>query len=126
MLNYIGSWFDVTYVLDDPVTGTVDLDELREKVSENTAAVYIENPGYLGVVQTRPEEISRIAHEKGALLIVSVNPASSACWRHRDSTARTSPVATVSRSGCRWRVVEPGSASLPAGTSTSSCTRCRC
>jgi len=76
MLNYIGSWFDVTYVRDDPVTGTVDLDELREKVSENTAAVYIENPGYLGVVQTRPEEISRIAHEKGALLIVSVNPAS--------------------------------------------------
>jgi glycine dehydrogenase subunit 1 len=76
MLNYIGSWFDVTYVRDDPVTGTVDLDELREKVSENTAAVYIENPGYLGVVQTRPEEISRIAHENGALLIVSVNPAS--------------------------------------------------
>ena len=76
MLNYIGSWFDVTYVRDDPVTGTVDLDELREKVSENTAAVYIENPGYLGVVQTRPEEISRIAHESGALLIVSVNPAS--------------------------------------------------
>jgi len=76
MLNYIGSWFDVTYVRDDPVIGTVDLDELREKVSENTAAVYIENPGYLGVVQTRPEEISRIAHENGALLIVSVNPAS--------------------------------------------------
>jgi glycine dehydrogenase subunit 1 len=76
MLNYIGSWFDVTYVRDDPVTGTVDLDELREKVSEKTAAVYIENPGYLGVVQTRPEEISRIAHDKGALLIVSVNPAS--------------------------------------------------
>jgi glycine dehydrogenase subunit 1 len=76
MLNYIGSWFDVTYVRDDPVTGTVDLDELREKVSEKTAAVYIENPGYLGVVQTRPEEISRIAHDKGALVIVSVNPAS--------------------------------------------------
>ena len=76
MLNYIGSWFDVTYVRDDPVTGTVDLDELRAKVSEKTAAVYIENPGYLGVVQTRPEEISRIAHDKGALVIVSVNPAS--------------------------------------------------
>jgi glycine dehydrogenase subunit 1 len=76
MLNYIGSWFDVTYVRDDPVTGTVDLDELRAKVSEKTAAVYIENPGYLGVVQTRPEEISRIAHDKGALLIVNVNPAS--------------------------------------------------
>jgi glycine dehydrogenase subunit 1 len=76
MLNYVGSWFDVVYVKDDPATGTMDLDDLREKVSEKTAAVYIENPGYLGVVQTRPEEIGRIAHRNGALLIVSVNPAS--------------------------------------------------
>jgi glycine dehydrogenase subunit 1 len=76
MLNYVGSWFDVVYVKDDPTTGTVDLDDLREKVSESTAAVYIENPGYLGVVQTRPTEISHIAHDKGALLIVNVNPAS--------------------------------------------------
>ena len=76
MLNYVGNWFDVVYVKDDPATGTVDLDDLREKVSESTAAVYVENPGYLGVVQTRPAEISRIAHDKGALLIVNVNPAS--------------------------------------------------
>ncbi|MDA8039626.1 MAG: aminomethyl-transferring glycine dehydrogenase subunit GcvPA [Actinomycetota bacterium] len=76
MLNYVGFSFDVVYVKGDPVTGTVALDDLREKVSEKTAAVYFENPGYLGVVETRPKEISRIAHEKGALLIASVNPAS--------------------------------------------------
>ena len=76
MLNYVGSWFDVVYVKDDPTTGVVDLDDLREKVSEKTAAVYIENPGYLGVVQTQPAEITHIAHDKGALLIVNVNPAS--------------------------------------------------
>ena len=76
MLNYAGPWFDIVYARDDPATGTVDLDDLRAKVSGKTAAVYIENPGYLGVVQTEVNEISRIAHEKGALLIVSVNPAS--------------------------------------------------
>lgn len=76
MLNYVGSWFDVVYVKDHPITGTVDLDDLREKVTEKTSAVYIENPGYLGVAQIKPDEISRIAHEKGALLIVNVNPAS--------------------------------------------------
>jgi glycine dehydrogenase subunit 1 len=76
MLNYAGPWFDIVYARDDPATGTVDLDDLRAKVSGKTAAVYIENPGYLGVVQTEVNEISRIAHEQGALLIVSVNPAS--------------------------------------------------
>jgi glycine dehydrogenase subunit 1 len=76
MNNYLQPWFDVVCVDDDPATGTMDLDDLRAKVSERTAAVYIENPTYLGVVQTEAAEIGRIAHQKGALLIASVNPAS--------------------------------------------------
>jgi glycine dehydrogenase subunit 1 len=76
MNNYLQPWFDVVRVDDDPETGTMDLDDLRAKVSERTAAVYIENPTYLGVVQTEAAEIGRIAHQKGALLIASVNPAS--------------------------------------------------
>ena len=76
MSNYLQPWFDVVRVNDDPATGTMDLDDLRAKVSERTAAVYIENPTYLGVVQTEVAEIGRIAHRQGALLIASVNPAS--------------------------------------------------
>ena len=76
MLNYVGRWFDVAYIKSDPTTGTVDLDDLAAKVTDKTAAVYIENPNYFGVIETRPEEISRIAHDRGALLIVNVNPAS--------------------------------------------------
>lgn len=76
MRNYQQPWFDVVHVNDDPATGTMDLDDLRAKVSERTAAVYLENPTYLGVVQTAAAEIGRIAHQSGALLIASVNPAS--------------------------------------------------
>lgn len=76
MLNYNGPWFDVTYVEADPVTGNLDLADLRRKVSDKTAAVYLENPTYLGTIETGCAEISRIAHDQGALLIANVNPAS--------------------------------------------------
>jgi glycine dehydrogenase subunit 1 len=76
MTNYLQPWFDVVRVKDDPATGTMDLGDLRAKVSEQTAAVYIENPTYLGVVQIEAAEIGRIAHQQGALLIASVDPAS--------------------------------------------------
>jgi glycine dehydrogenase subunit 1 len=76
MLNYNGPWFDITYVDADPRTGTIDLADLRAKVSDRTAAVYLENPTYLGTIETGCAEISRIAHENGALLIANVNPAS--------------------------------------------------
>ncbi|HXZ99526.1 MAG TPA: aminomethyl-transferring glycine dehydrogenase subunit GcvPA [Candidatus Binatia bacterium] len=76
MLNYLDPWFDVVRVKHEPATGIIDLADLRAKVSERTAAVYLENPGYLGVVETQAAEISRIAHAKGALLIAGVNPTS--------------------------------------------------
>ena len=60
----------------DRQTGQVDLDDLRAAVSQRTAAVYFENPSYLGVVEGLGTEIARVAHEKGALCVVSVDPLS--------------------------------------------------
>jgi len=57
-------------------TGLLDLEGLKHQVSENTAAVYIENPSYLGFVETQAEEIAQIAHDKTALFIVGVDPTS--------------------------------------------------
>lgn len=57
-------------------TGLLDLEGLKEQVSENTTAVYVENPSYLGFVETQADEIGKIAHEKGALFIVGVDPTS--------------------------------------------------
>lgn len=56
--------------------GNIDTEDLKRKLSEKTAAVYVENPSYLGFIETQTEEISRMAHEQGALLIVGVDPIS--------------------------------------------------
>ncbi|KUO75402.1 MAG: glycine dehydrogenase [Clostridia bacterium BRH_c25] len=54
----------------------LDLDDLRSKISEKTACVYFENPSYLGFIETQGEEIVKIAHEKGALVAIGVDPTS--------------------------------------------------
>lgn len=57
-------------------TGLMDLEDLRSKLSHEVAAVYFENPSYLGGIEHRGEEISRMAHDAGALLVVAVDPSS--------------------------------------------------
>ena len=60
----------------NPVTGLLNLDELKQKCSDNTAAVYVENPSYLGFIETQVEEIAEISHSNQALFIVGVDPTS--------------------------------------------------
>jgi glycine dehydrogenase subunit 1 len=57
-------------------SGQLDLEDLKRKLSDKTAAVYIENPSYLGFVETQVEEISREAHNRDAVFIVGVDPTS--------------------------------------------------
>jgi glycine dehydrogenase subunit 1 len=56
-------------------TGQIDLEALPSLVDESVAGVYIEQPNYLGIVETHAAEDIGLAHEVGALAIVSVNPA---------------------------------------------------
>ena len=58
----------------DPATGGLDLDDLRAKLADDVAAVYWENPGYLGNIEAQGAEIVRLAHEHGALAIAGVDP----------------------------------------------------
>jgi glycine dehydrogenase subunit 1 len=58
----------------DPETGHLDLADLKRKISRNTAALYIENPSYLGFIEEQGDRISGAAHENGALCIVGVDP----------------------------------------------------
>jgi len=60
----------------DSKTGLLDLEDLENKISPRTAAVYIENPSYLGFIEAQGEKISEIAHTNGALSIVGVDPIS--------------------------------------------------
>jgi glycine dehydrogenase subunit 1 len=60
----------------DPTTGQVDLGSLRRSVSDRTAVVYLENPNYLGPLESECDEIAKVAHDHGALFVVGVEPLS--------------------------------------------------
>jgi len=57
-------------------TGLINLESLKEQVSNKTAAVYIENPSYLGFIESQVKESAEIAHDKGALFIEGIDPTS--------------------------------------------------
>jgi len=67
---------EVELVEHDAVTGGLDLDDLRAKLSSRTAAVLFENPGYLGMFETTAAEIAALARAVGAETIVGVDPIS--------------------------------------------------
>jgi glycine dehydrogenase subunit 1 len=60
----------------NPRTGRLDLDALGELLSSRSAAVYFENPSYLGVIETAGDQISTAAHSHGAICIVGADPIS--------------------------------------------------
>ena len=57
-------------------TGQLDVEDLKTKISEKTASVYVENPTYLGFIEAQAEDIAEIVHDHGALFIVGVDPIS--------------------------------------------------
>jgi glycine dehydrogenase subunit 1 len=67
---------NIKLVENDRKTGLMNLKDLKRKISANTAAVYFENPSYLGFIETQGAEISKIAHDAGAIVCVGVDPAS--------------------------------------------------
>lgn len=60
----------------DIESGQLDLDDLKSKITDKTAAVYVENPTYLGYIESQVEEISEEAHSHKSLFIVGVDPTS--------------------------------------------------
>lgn len=63
----VGCLEKVTHV---PETGLMDLGELEEKLGKgDVAAVFYENPSYLGFFEEQAEEIARLAHQYGAICI---------------------------------------------------------
>ncbi|HKM51375.1 MAG TPA: aminomethyl-transferring glycine dehydrogenase subunit GcvPA [Candidatus Bathyarchaeia archaeon] len=66
----------IVEVSQDQRKGTVDLSDLKKKLSSHTAGVYIEYPSFLGWVDEGVDEISKLVHEAGSLLVVGVEPIS--------------------------------------------------
>jgi glycine dehydrogenase subunit 2 len=59
--------FELTHVQTD-ARGNIDVDDLRGKVDEGTAALMLTNPSTLGLFDENIEEIEQIFHGAGALM----------------------------------------------------------
>jgi len=70
---------EIVEVAFDGDSGNLDLGDLREKLSDDTFALYFENPNFFGVIEEEVEEISAILDDKP--MIVGVNPLSLAIMR---------------------------------------------
>jgi len=60
----------------EPETGQLDIEDLKAKISQKTAAVYIENPTYLGFIEAQVKEIAKEVHDYDSVFIVGVDPIS--------------------------------------------------
>lgn len=74
--NFARPWARVSRLRYDPDTGLLDLDDLAAQLSTDVAAVYVENPSFLGFLEARSPEIAEFAHARGALFVVGVDPSS--------------------------------------------------
>ncbi len=61
------SGYELTHVQTD-ARGNIDVEDLRAKVDEHTAALMLTNPSTLGLFDENIEEIERIFHGAGALM----------------------------------------------------------
>ena len=77
--NYLqgvgGPLIKIRVVACSPESGLLNLDDLKAKISSDTAAIFIENPAYLGPVETfQAEKIGAIAHDHNAEFVVYTDP----------------------------------------------------
>ncbi|MEH7523731.1 aminomethyl-transferring glycine dehydrogenase subunit GcvPA [Bacillus sp. JJ1503] len=74
--NYCSPFIECILVDYEEDSGQINLADLEGKLSANTAAVYFENPSYLGFIETQGQKISSLAKSHGAVTVVGVDPSS--------------------------------------------------
>jgi glycine dehydrogenase subunit 1 len=72
----MASHIAIETVAADPATGRLDLDDLARRLGPDVAAVYFENPGYLGTLEIHAAAIGAAARAAGAETVVGVDPCS--------------------------------------------------
>ena len=85
LYNFVRPVASMGRVRMDPATGLMDLADLRAKVSDRTAAVYFENPTFLGGIELGAPDIVEAARGAGVTLRGGRRPDNPRC----DSAART-------------------------------------
>lgn len=76
MENYCAPDIRLIQVSYNTVSGQLDLDDVKANLSDATAAVYFENPSFLGFIEEAGLKICELVQEVGALSIVGVDPSS--------------------------------------------------
>lgn len=51
--------------------GLIDIEDFKSKLDDDVAAIYLENPTFLGAFEENSEELIKMAHRKGAIAIVN-------------------------------------------------------
>jgi len=74
--NYCMPDISIKQIGIDHSTGDIDFSALEEAISNKTAAVYFENPSYLGLIPKNGADIAEITHKYGAEVVVGVDPIS--------------------------------------------------
>lgn len=57
------------------IAGTIDIEQLGNKITDDVAALVIPQPNYFGALEA-VDELTNLAHERGCLVIAVVNPVS--------------------------------------------------
>jgi len=76
MRDYCGPTLPIETVPAVTTTGGIDLAALDAALSPDVAAVYFENPSFLGTLEAGVQTIADRAHAAGALCVVGVDPIS--------------------------------------------------
>lgn len=66
----------IEFIAADPVTGAMDLQDLKRKLGSHVAAVYLETPNYFGLIDGAAATIAELTHAHGAEFVVGVDPIS--------------------------------------------------
>ena len=66
---------DVKIVMVQSKDHRVDVEDLKAKLNERSAGLYVESPNYYGLIED-VEELTKVAHEKKIRVIEGVNPIS--------------------------------------------------
>jgi glycine dehydrogenase subunit 1 len=63
-------------ILNHDDYGKLDIKDLKQKLDDKTASVFIQTPNLFGVIEEDIDKISELVHSENALLITSSNPIS--------------------------------------------------
>lgn len=76
IINYGTPDLQFEFVQFDTRSGAMDLADLKAKLTDDVAAVYFENPSYLGFIEAQGPEISMLLKGNDSLMVVGVDPIS--------------------------------------------------